>query len=98
MQFVLIIHEVEDYSAWKKGFDKAANIRKEAGEIAYQVLVDNIKPNKVVHFSHWKNHELAKAFFESEKVKKIREQLGVKQPHFIYLNQLEKGILVKRAK
>lgn len=36
MQYVLIIHE-EDYADWKKGFDKAANIRKEAEEIAYQV-------------------------------------------------------------
>lgn len=93
MKFVLIIHEVEDYTTWKIGFDKAANIRKEAGEIAYQVLVDDDEQNKVVHFSSWKNHEQAKAFFESDRVKAIRKNLGVKQPDFIYLNELENGIL-----
>ncbi len=93
MKFVLIIHEVADYAAWKIGFDKAAKIRKEAGEIAFQVLVDNKEANKVVHFSHWESHEQAKAFFESEKVKKIRIDLGVKQPDFIYLNELESGTL-----
>ena len=93
MKFVLIIHEVADYAAWKIGFDKAANIRKEAGEISFQVLVDNEELNKVVHFSSWKSHEAAKAFFESDKVKAIRKNLGVKQPNFIYLNELESGIL-----
>ncbi|TAD94522.1 MAG: antibiotic biosynthesis monooxygenase, partial [Oscillatoriales cyanobacterium] len=38
MQYVLIIHEVENYEAWKSVFDRAANIRKEAGERSYQVL------------------------------------------------------------
>ena len=93
MKFVLIIHEVADYASWQKGFDRAANIRKEAGEISYQVLLDEHKPNKVVHFSRWKSHEQAKAFFESEKVKKIRKDLGVKSPDFIYLNEFESGVL-----
>jgi hypothetical protein len=31
MQYVLIIHEVADYPAWKKVFDDAADIRREAG-------------------------------------------------------------------
>lgn len=33
MDYVLIIHAVKDYSAWKKIFDDAATIRKEAGEL-----------------------------------------------------------------
>jgi len=36
VQHVLIIHEVANYSAWKKVFDEAIGIRKEAGEISYQ--------------------------------------------------------------
>ena len=93
MQFVLIIHEVEDFQKWKEGFDKAALIRKEAGEQTYQVLVDDDDPNKVIHFSIWKNHDLAKSFFESDEVKEIRKRLGVKQPEFIYLNEIENGTL-----
>ena len=38
MQHVLIIHEVESYPAWKAVFDQAADIRKLAGEISYQLL------------------------------------------------------------
>ncbi|ADI62982.1 conserved hypothetical protein ['Nostoc azollae' 0708] len=35
MKYVLIIHEVEDYDSWKKVFDNAGDIRKQAGEIVY---------------------------------------------------------------
>ncbi|MEK7322277.1 MAG: antibiotic biosynthesis monooxygenase, partial [Pseudomonadota bacterium] len=31
MHYVLIIHEVEAYPAWKAIFDQAADIRKRAG-------------------------------------------------------------------
>jgi len=47
----------------------------------------------VVHFSRWQSHLEAKAFFESETVKQIRTKLGVKEPEFIYLDQLDKGTL-----
>jgi hypothetical protein len=46
MQYVLIIHEVENYEAWKKVFDNAADIRKKAGERIYQILKDENEPNK----------------------------------------------------
>lgn len=48
MKQVLIIHEVADYAAWKRIFDAAADIRKDA---------------------------------------------DVKAPEFIYLDEIEKGIL-----
>ena len=93
MQYVLIIHEVENYAAWKKVFDNAANIRKEAGERSYQVLKYDNEPNKIVHFSAWTSIADAKAFFESPRLVKIREEAGVKAPEFIYLDQLESGVL-----
>ena len=46
MSHVLIIHEVEDYPAWKKIFDEAAGIRKEAGERSYQILKYQDDPNR----------------------------------------------------
>lgn len=93
MQYVLIIHEVKDYPAWKKVFDGAAGIRKEAGEISYQVLSYEKEPNKIVHFSRWQSIAHAKAFFESPKLVKIREEAGVQAPEFIYLDQIEAGTL-----
>ena len=93
MQYVLIIHEVEDYDSWKQIFDDAAQIRKEAGERTYQVLKYEHNPNKVVHFSAWTSIDDAKRFFESPKLVKIRTEAGVKSPDFIYLEQLESGTL-----
>ena len=91
--FVLIIHEVEDYSAWKAIFDEAVNIRKDAGEISYQLLNYEHDANSVVHFSRWSSLENARAFFESPQLVEIRKQAGVKEPQFIYLETIESGVL-----
>lgn len=93
MKYVLIIHEVENYIAWKKVFDNAAGIRNEAGEISYQVLQYENESNKIVHFSAWTSLEAAKLFFESPELIQIRLEAGVKSPEFIYLHQLEAGTL-----
>lgn len=93
MHYTLIIHEVEDYPAWKQVFDQAALIRKQAGELSYQVLRDEHEPNKIVHFSVWTSTTDARAFFESPQLVEIRAKAGVKSPEFIYLHQLESGVL-----
>lgn len=93
MQYVLIIHEVEDYAAWKTVFDNAAEIRKEAGEISYQLLKFADDANNIVHFSRWSSLQNAKNFFESEQLVEIRKQAGVKAPKFVYLNEIENGVL-----
>ena len=89
----MIIHEVEDYESWKKVFDRAADIRQQAGERTYQVLKYENDSNKIVHFSAWVSIDAAKQFFESPKLVEIRKEAGVKSPEFIYLDQLESGIL-----
>jgi quinol monooxygenase YgiN len=93
MHHVLIIHEVADYVAWKKVFDAAAEIRKEAGERSFQVLKYQNDPNRIVHFSVWTSIDDAKRFFESPKLVRIRKEAGVKSPDFIYLEQLDAGTL-----
>jgi quinol monooxygenase YgiN len=93
MQHVLIIHEVADYSTWKKVFDNAAGIRRDACECSYQLLKYQSDPNRIIHFSIWTSIEDAKTFFESPKLVKIREEAGVKSPDFIYLELLEAGTL-----
>ena len=93
MQYVLIIHEIEDYDSWKQVFDNAAQIRKQAGERIYQILKYEHQPNKIVHFSAWISIDAAKRFFESAELIQIRIDAGVKSPEFIYLEQLESGKL-----
>ena len=84
MGYVLIIHEVDDYSEWKHGFDNAAGLRKDADELEYQILQYDGDANRVVHFSKLQSHTKAKLFFESEEVQRIRDELGVKMPTFVY--------------
>ena len=93
MQHVLIIHEVEAYAAWKQVFDQAADIRKAAGEMSYQLLRYDNDANAIVHFSAWSSLDQARRFFESPELVAIRQQAGVKAPAFIYLQELERGVL-----
>ncbi len=93
MQYVLIIHEVEAYPAWKAIFDQAADIRKNAGEISYQLLRYDNDPNNIVHFSEWSSIDNARSFFESSELVEIRKKAGVKSPNFIYLQEIERGVL-----
>lgn len=65
MPHVLIIHEVKAYPAWKAVFDEAAAIRKNAGEISYQLLRYDTDANTIVHFSEWSSLANARSFFES---------------------------------
>ena len=90
---VLIIHAVEDYDAWKRVFDDAADIRREAGERRFQVLTYEDDPNRVVHFSEWESIARAKEFFQSPRLVEIRRQAGVHEPEFIYLDQVDAGVL-----
>jgi len=93
MPHVLIIHEVESYPAWKIIFDQAAEIRKCAGEISYQLLQYDHNANHIVHFSKWSSLENARSFFESPELVAIRKKAGVKAPEFIYLQEIEGGLL-----
>ena len=93
MPHVLIIHEVEAYPAWKAVFDGAADLRKRAGEVSYQLLRYDQDANRVVHFSTWSSLENARRFFESPELVKLRRAAGVKAPDFLYLEEIERGVL-----
>lgn len=90
---VLILHEVDDYAAWKIVFDRAAPLRKAAGETRFQVLTHPADANRVVHFSRWDSLEAARQFFESPELERIRREAGVRAPTFIYLNEVDAGLL-----
>ena len=93
MPHVLIIHEVEAYPAWKAVFDGAADLRKRAGEISYQLLRHDQDANSIVHFSAWSSLENARRFFESPELIELRRAAGVKAPDFLYLEEIERGVL-----
>lgn len=91
--YVLIIHEVEHYDAWKLVFDQDADIRKAAGELSYQLLRDEASPRNLVHFSHWTSLDAAREFFQSPDLVELRRAAGVHSPTFVYLESVESGVL-----
>lgn len=93
MPHVLIIHKVEAYPAWKAMFDQAADLRKRAGEISYQLLRYDDDANIIVHFSAWSSLDEAHRFFESPELVEIRRAAGVKAPNFFYLHEIEQRVL-----
>jgi quinol monooxygenase YgiN len=90
---VLIVHEVESYPAWKAVFDRAAALRKAAGELRYELLRHEADANRIVHFSAWRSLAEARQFFESPELVAIRREAGVKAPEFLYLERIEAGDL-----
>ncbi|UUY03332.1 antibiotic biosynthesis monooxygenase [Svornostia abyssi] len=93
MTWVLIVHEVADYTTWKAVFDDAAARRRAAGERAFQVLRAEHEPNSVVHFSEWVSLDDARRFFHSPELEAIRAQAGVRAPQFLYLEEVDRGRL-----
>jgi heme-degrading monooxygenase HmoA len=93
MPHVLIIHDVDAYPAWKAVFDGAADLRKRAGEISYHLLRYDEDANRIVHFSAWSSLENARRFFESPELVELRRAAGVKAPEFLYLHEIERGVL-----
>ena len=92
MPHVLVIHEVDDYRAWKAVFDNASQLLTDAGELEFHVLVDTTNPNRIVHYAKWASLEAARAFFQSPQVEEIRRRAGVKAPQFIYLDMMDFGV------
>jgi heme-degrading monooxygenase HmoA len=92
-EFVLIIHEVQDYPKWKAIFDQAAQMRSDAGEIEYHLLAAAGNARQVVHFSRWRSLEAARAFFDSDALVEIRRRAGVRAPEFLYLHEVERAAL-----
>ena len=93
MPYVLIIHDVDAYPTWKTIFDDAAGMRKQAGEIRFQLLRHETDANRIVHFSEWVSLEKARRFFDSPELIEIRRKAGVTAPEFHYLNEIEQGLL-----
>lgn len=93
MPHVLIIHEVESCQKWKSVFDQAEIFRKNAGEVSYQLLRHGNDANRIVHFSEWSSLDNARRFFESQELVETRRKGGVKSSGFIYLHEIERGVL-----
>jgi hypothetical protein len=89
MPHVLVRHQVNDYEIWRQGFDAAGEMRKEAGELSFQLFNGSDNPLLVVGLFEWKSLERAKTFFEDLGLKEAMVAAGVVgEPDVNYLTSI----------
>jgi heme-degrading monooxygenase HmoA len=70
---------MEDYAAFRKGFDGAEDERKSAGALSSAVYQSVDDPNEVIVEIEFSTTDAAKAYMNSEELRE-RQQRASKQP------------------
>ena len=90
MSYLVIRHKVKDYAKWKPMFDGHAPTRKAQGCKGGQLLRSIDKPSEVVIIFEWDNLDKARAFTQSDDLRKTMEKAGViGKPEFFFLEESE---------
>jgi len=90
MVYVLISHEIEDFSKWKTVFDADSEARKTGGETGQSMVfqaADN--SNKITMLFEWESAEKLDEFMNSDLLKEKMKEAGVKsEPTVAILNKV----------
>ena len=73
--------------------NEVAQIRREAGEIEYQLLNAACNQWRIIHFSRRTSLDYARGFLGSPRLVAIRCQAGIHAPGVQYLHSLETAVL-----
>jgi heme-degrading monooxygenase HmoA len=89
MIYLLVHHEVADYTAWKAAFDSALDWRTRNGERNCRIFRGVQNPNELTLLFEWENFEKARAFIASDELKTRMANAGVKStPQIEYLTEM----------
>ncbi|HML05749.1 MAG TPA: cyclase [Methanobacterium sp.] len=77
MQYVLVIHKVEDYEKWKPIYDEHTDARMDKGSKGAHVLRNADNPNEIVLLFEWDNLDNARKFYESQDLRNTMQNAGV---------------------
>jgi heme-degrading monooxygenase HmoA len=77
MGALIVQHRVKDFKKWRKAYDAHAPARRKAGLTSAQVYRGTDDPHKVAIVFKVKDVERAKAFGESDDLKKVMKAAGV---------------------
>ena len=94
MPYALAILKLEDYAKWEAGFKSDDSIawRKESGQKSYQIFRTDDDPNKIALLIEWDNLDNARQHVQSEKLRKIHQDVGlIGEPEVYFLHEVEKG-------
>jgi heme-degrading monooxygenase HmoA len=91
MQYVLVIHEVENYDKWKPFFDEDAVYRERSGSKGSRVFRSADNPDEIVILLEWDDLNNARKFFRSSDLMERMKRAGVKgKPSIYFLEDKEK--------
>lgn len=91
MQYVLIIHKIEDYDKWRPVFDEHMESRRDSGSKEAHVFRSADNPDEIVILYKWDNLDNAKKFFASSDLKAKMESAGLKgMPNIHFLEGIGK--------
>lgn len=76
---ILVRHKVADYAKWKEVFDRAREVRREAGEVACRVFTRHGSGNDVAVLLDWDTLERAQAFLASMSLMSGMNEAGVRE-------------------
>jgi len=74
---IAMLHEVKNYSDWKKGFDADAPMRSKMGVNIVDVYQSAHNPNKVAVFTEMASMEALKGLMSNPDLKVAMEHAGV---------------------
>ncbi len=84
--YLLVRHQVRDFSEWKDGYDAHLPVREEAGFSEKYMLQGADDPNEVTLLFEAEDLKRAKDFTESAELKEVMEKVGVLgKPDFYFL-------------
>ena len=76
----VVLHKVADYDAWRAVYDGFADVQKEGGVRAEEVLRSCDDPNDVLVTHDFDDEGSARAFFGSEELRSAMGRAGVVEP------------------
>ena len=77
MTYLLAIHKVADFTAWKKGYDDSLAARQKAGLKEKYLLRSTEDPNEVVMLHEVEGLQRAQEFTRSSELRERMQQSGV---------------------
>lgn len=77
---VIVSHKTTDFAKWKANFNEFRRVRRDAGELSFEVNTLADDPNTVYVITEWPSIEKAKAFFALPELTEQRKKIGETEP------------------
>ena len=78
MATLFVRHDVADFGTWKQAYEAFNPERESMGVTGHGVYQAEDNPNNVTIYHHFESMDAAKSFMESERLREIMMEAGVR--------------------